>query len=148
MLFSKPLQLICFAALVLFSQNSKAEQHTVGDYTIHYSVINSSFIQAETATQYGLKRSKNIGLLNISVIKKSDTENGSAVIANIFGHASNLVGQLKGLAFKEIKEENAIYYIATFPINNAERLKFDLKIQPNKVGKLIPLVFKNQVFID
>jgi len=148
MLFSKPLQLICFAALILLSQNSQAEQHTVGDYTIHYSVINSSFIQAETATQYGLKRSKNIALLNISVIKKSEKEQATAVIANVFGHASNLVGQLKGLSFREVKEDNAIYYLATFPINNAERLKFELKIQPNKVGKLIPLEFRSQVFID
>jgi len=148
MLLSKPLQLIYLVTLLVFSQNSRSEQHTVGNYTIHYSVINSSIIQAETARQYGLKRSKNIALLNISVIKKSDKKEGTAIIANIFGHASNLVGQLKGLAFKEIKEENAIYYLATFPINNAEMLKFDLKVQPSKVGKIIPLAFKTQIFID
>ena len=131
---------------------SFAEQHSVDDYTVHYNLLNSSFIEAAVATQYGIKRSKNIGLLNISVMKKSEknpnTGTGMAVISNIFGHGASLAGQVKSLAFKEIKEADAIYYIATFPINNGERLSFDLQVQPEKVGKLIPLKFKEQVFID
>jgi len=79
-------------------------------------------------------------------MKKTETEMDEAVIANVFGHATNLIGQLKKLAFKEVKEDNAIYYLATFPINNAETLKFDLQIQPNKAGKLLPLSFRTQVF--
>ena len=140
------------ASFFLLVSFANAEQHTVDDYTIHYNLLNSSFIEAKTATQYGIKRSKNIGLLNISVIKKSDTDpaasTGKAVISNIFGHGASLAGQVKSLAFREIKEGDAIYYIATFPINNAERLSFDLQVQPEKVGKLIPIKFKKQVFID
>ncbi len=126
----------------------QAEQHTVGDFTVHYSLINSSFLQPEVATQYGIKRSKNIGMLNISVIKKSDSEMGTPVISNVFGSGKSLSGQFKELAFKEIKEENAIYYIATFAIGNGERLSFDLKVQPEKQGKLIPIKFKQQVYTN
>lgn len=133
---------------IIFAKPLLAETHSVGDYTIHYSLMNSSFIQPETAKLYNLKRSKNIALLNISVMKKSNNEMDDPVIANLFGHATNLVGQLKKLAFKEIKEDKAIYYIASFPITNGENLKFELQVQPNKQGKIIPLSFRNQLFIN
>ncbi len=136
------------AILFLFSNQLLANEHSVGEYTVHYNLLNSSFIQPKVATQYGIKRSKNIGLLNISVIKKSNTAEGTAVISNIFGHGASLAGQVKELAFKEIKESNAIYYIATFPISDRERLSFNLQVQPEKVGKLIPIKFKKQVFVD
>ncbi len=146
----RPTLLSLFSLLLafLFSSPVVAEQHTMGDYTVHYNLLNSSFIEPKIATQYGIKRSKNLGLLNISVIKKSDKAEGTAVISNIFGHGASLAGQVKSLAFKEIKEADAIYYIATFPINNGERLSFDLKVQPEKVGKLIPIKFKKQVYVD
>ncbi len=136
------------ALLLLFSSQLPANEHTVDQYTIHYNLLNSSFIEPKIATQYGIKRSKNIGMLNISVMKKSDDGTNTAVISNIFGHGASLAGQVKSLAFKEIKEADAIYYIATFSINDREHLSFDLQIQPEKVGKLIPLKFKKQVFVD
>ncbi len=136
------------AILFLFSNQLLANEHRVGEYTVHYNLLNSSFIQPKIATQYGIKRSKNIGMLNISVIKESDNGAKAAVVSNIFGHGASLAGQVKSLAFKEIKEAEAIYYIATFPISDRERLSFDLQVQPEKVGKLIPLKFKEQVYVD
>ena len=137
-----------WVAFISFSPILYSEEHTVGDYTIHYNLINSSFIEPKVATQYGLKRSKNIGLLNISVVKKSDDEKVIGVVSNILGHGVSLSGQLKPLAFKEIREDTAIYYLATIPIRNGERLSFDLQVQPEKQGKLIPIKFKEQIYID
>lgn len=138
---------------LLFAKNSNANDFKIGDITIHYNVFNSTFLQPETATIYGIKRSKNRAILNISVVKNeegeaSEREDVKGIVSNVFGHGTNLLGQLKELAFKEIKEKTAIYYIASFPINNAERITFDLKVQPNKQGKLIPIKFKQQVFIE
>ena len=100
-----------------------ANEHTVGDVTIHYNAFNSSVISADVATQYHITRSGQTGIINISVMK-----NGKAVIANIFGHGKNLAGQLKELAFKEVKEDKAIYYIATFSFRSNEKLIFDLQV--------------------
>ncbi len=140
------------ALLLLFATigatQSSAEEHRFENYTVHYNLLNSSLIEPKIATQYGIKRSKNIALLNISVIEDSDQPEGKPVIANVFGHGASLAGQLKQLAFKEVKEGSAIYYLATFPINNGERLSFDLQVQPNKKGKLIPIKFKRQVYLD
>jgi hypothetical protein len=136
------------AVISIISSMVNAEQHSVGEYTVHYSLINSSFLEAKVATQYGLKRSKNIALLNISVIQNPDTPQSTAVISNVFGNGVSLAGQMKQLAFREIKDGDAIYYLATFPINNGERLSFDLQVQPLKQGKIIPIKFKQQVFVN
>ena len=133
---------------VLISIDVKAEQHTIGDFTVHYSLINSSILDPQVATQYGIKRSSNVALLNISIIKKSENEMGTPVISNIFGNGRSLAGQFKELAFREVKEDKAIYYLATFTISDGERLSFDLKVQPEKQGKLIPIKFKQQVFVN
>ncbi|MET1257138.1 DUF4426 domain-containing protein [Aliikangiella maris] len=129
--------------LLVFSPLASTTPHTIGDITIHYNALSSSNIPPEVASQYGITRSQKTGIINISVQK-----NGKPVIANIFGHGKNLAGQLKELAFKEIKEDNAIYYIAAFNFSNAEKLSFDLQVQPEKQGILIPLQFKQQLFAD
>lgn len=129
--------------LLLCPHLTQANQHSIGDTTIHYNALNSALIPAEVAAQYGITRSNRNGLVNISVIKS-----GKPVIANIFGHATNLAGQFKELAFKEVKEEKAIYYIATFSFSNAEKVNFDLQIQAEKQGLLIPLKFKQQLFSE
>lgn len=153
-----------FTILTLFSNALLANEQQVGEYTVHYNLFNSSMITPKVATQYKLKRSKNIALLNISVVRnstdsksdsKSDSKPGSStapdkvvgVISNVFGQAQSLSGQHKGLAFREIKEETAVYYIAQIPIFHGERLSFDIQVQPEKKGKLIPISFKQQVFI-
>ena len=144
---------ISFFVSHLFCMPVTAGEFVIDDVTVHYSLVNSSVIEPKISTLYNLKRSKNRALLNISVVKNLDQKNSrqgnvKGLTANIFGQAVTLVGQLKKLDFKEIKEENAVYYIATFPISNGERLSFDLQVQPNKVGKLIPIKFKQQVFTN
>lgn len=137
------LLLLSLSLLFVFSFPATANQHTVGDVTIHYNALNSALISPEVASQYGITRSGRTAIVNISVMK-----NDKPVVANIFGHGKNLTGQLKELAFKEIKEEEAIYYIATLTFSNAEKLSFDLQVQAEKAGALIPLQFKQQLFTE
>lgn len=153
--------LALFTILALFSNALLANEQQVGEYTVHYNLFNSSMITPEVATQYKLKRSKNIALLNISVVKNPtdsepdlSSESSTApnkvigVISNVFGQGQSLSGQHKGLAFREIREETAVYYIAAIPVFHGERLSFDIQVQPEKKGKLIPISFKQQVFIE
>ncbi len=122
---------------------SQANVHTIGDITIHYNALSSANIPAEVAAAYKIRRSGRTGIINITVMK-----NNKPIMANIFGNGKNLTGQLKELAFKEIREEQAVYYIATFTFSNAEKLSFDLQVQPERKGKLIPLQFKQQLYVD
>ena len=62
---------------------------TFGDYTVHYTVFNSTFILPEIANTYQLTRAKNQSLINISVHNKA----GTAVAATLNGYAQNLMQQ-------------------------------------------------------
>ncbi len=148
----KIIQLLIISLLSLINLVTANEQQ-VGEYTVHYNLFNSSMITPEVTTQYKLKRSKNIALLNISVVRNSSGSSSNSdkvvgIISNVFGQGQSLSGQHKRLAFREIREETAVYYIAAIPIFHGERLSFDIQVQPEKKGKLIPISFKQQIFIE
>ncbi|WMS85896.1 DUF4426 domain-containing protein [Pleionea litopenaei] len=117
----------------------------VGPYIVHYSVFNSDFLTPEVARQYGLTRSKSLALINVSIIDKA-TQQG--ISASVRGNAYNLAGQNKSLAFKEIKEQNAIYYIANFRFSNEERLSFKLIISPDGSTDEYAVDFTKTVYVN
>lgn len=108
-----------------------------GKYIVYYNAFTTDFLQPATARAYGITRSKNRGMINISVQKKRMKTVGQPVEATITGYARNLNTQVKSLNMREIKDGNAVYYIAEFPVSNMETLDFSLKITPK--GKSAPL---------
>ncbi len=105
------------------------------DYLVHYSVLNSTFIQPDTAKQYGLKRGTDIGLVNIAVHKK-DGDSSHAVKANITGKTANLIQQQEQLKFQIVEEGSSIYYLASFRFATQEVLHFTLEIAPEDADPL------------
>ncbi len=135
----------------LFSLNLQAAQfETFGDYVVHYNAINTSLLQPEVAKQYGINRSKNRALLNISVRKKGagNMTQDSAVTALVKVTATNLNAQLQTLDMREIREGDAIYYIAQLSIDNAETLNFNVKVDPEYKGQQHEVKFRQQFFVD
>ncbi len=57
-----------------------------------------------------------------------------ATEAKLTGHAKNLIGNLRELSFKQVKEGNAIYYLAEVPISNEEMLTFDIDVDAGLKG--------------
>jgi len=140
-------KLLFITTLSLASLNSYAENSKeFGDYVIHYNAFRSDTISPEVAKQYGLTRANNRVLINIAVLKKVMNTTGKPTACKISGHASNLTGQLKKLEFKEIKEGNAIYYLANTKISDGEFLKFDIKITPEGEKRAARLRFDKRFF--
>lgn len=101
-------------------------KHSVGGYDIHYIAFNSGFLQPDIAAAAGLTRSKTQGVINISVLK-----GGKPVAAQVSGQVRNLLGQDRSLTFKQLKEgEEALYYLAQFPFDSQETLRFSLTVKP------------------
>lgn len=133
---------LLFSGFSSYAENSKE----FGDYVVHYNAFRSDTISPEVAKQYGLTRANNRVLINIAVLKKVMNTTGTPTSSQVTGHASNLTGQLKQLEFKEIKEGNAIYYLAETKISDGEFLKFDLKIMPEGETKAARLNFDKRFF--
>jgi hypothetical protein len=99
------------------------QKQSYGDLDVHYSAFNSGFLQPEVAAATGLVRSKTQGVVNVAVLKA-----GTASNAKVSGTVKNLLGQSTALNFKEVKEGKAIYYLAQFPFEQRETLRFTLNV--------------------
>ncbi len=144
---SKLYKFLIIFALSLASLNSYAESSKeFGDYVVHYNAFRSDTLTPEIAKQYNLTRANNRVIINIAVLKKVLNTTGKPTSSSVTGHASNLTGQLKQLDFKEIKEGNAIYYLANTKISDGEFLKFDLKITPEGETRAARLRFDKRFF--
>lgn len=102
-----------------------------GDYTIHLNAFNSDTLQPNVAKAYNIIRSKNRGLLTISVVKKSKSSNGMPVKAAVNAKATNLTGQLKNIQIREINDAGAVYYISEFHVADKEILDFTINVTPD-----------------
>lgn len=127
----------------IYAENSK----TFGDYVVHYNAFRSDTLTPEIAKTYQLTRRNNRMVLNITVLKKNN--NGTTPVkAKVSGFASNLTGQVKELEFKEVVEENAIYYLAQAQVSHKETLKFDIKTTPEGQQRSTRVRFDQQFFTD
>lgn len=117
-----------------------------GNYVIHYNVFRSDTLEPEVAKAYNLMRRNNRVILNIAILKKVMDTTGTPTSAIVTGHVSNLVGQLKKLEFREIKEGTAIYYLAETKFTDGEFLKFNLKIKIDGEQHAARLKFNKRFF--
>jgi hypothetical protein len=118
-------------------------KHSVGELDVHYIAFNSGFLQPDIASAVGLVRSKTQGVVNVSVLKA-----GKPMAAQVSGAVKNLLGQDYPLTFKQLKEgDDAIYYLAQFPFDSRETLRFNLNVQPTGAAP-INFDFSQEFFPD
>lgn len=118
----------------LFTMPTLAGQFkTIKDVEVHYSAFNSTFLTAKVARSYQLKRNGYSAILNISVLDNSQAGK-PAITATLTGSARNLIGQTRELEFRQVKEGDAIYYLAEFPISDEEQLTFNIDVNAGIKG--------------
>jgi hypothetical protein len=130
------------------SANTTAEQKkTFADYDVYYSVINSTFITPQIAQHYGLTRAKNTALVNIAIRKQLPNAASKAQPSLVSGSSSDLIHS-SALAFKEVVEQDAIYYLAELRFTHKELRTFKIKVQPDPNIAAYTLEFSTTLYID
>jgi Domain of unknown function (DUF4426) len=119
-----------------------------GAYTVHYNVFNSKDIPPEVADIYKLTRSKDIALINISLTKTENDATTLGLPANVSVKAVNLMQQTKSLEFREIKEPDATYYIASLRHANEEDIRFEVNVIPEGESKPLTVSFTRKLFTE
>jgi len=143
---ARHLSLICgllLASLILPSHAEQAIQSQ--NYDIHYNAFNTMIVPPKVAQTYGFTRARNRALLNISIIDNTTNE---ALPAMVTGTRTNIVGQLMKLEFIQVKEQNAIYYIAPLRFTEGEMWRFEVQIQPDLKSDAIPLKFSQSFYLE
>lgn len=130
----------CLSVTAVAADAIKGERKEVfGDTTVHYNTFNSTFLTPDIAKAAELNRSKNQGVINISVIK-----DGKPQMAQVSGTVKDLTSQSVNLNFKQITEQGAIYYIAQYPVPQQETRTFDIKVQTG--DKINTINFNQELF--
>ena len=116
-----------------------------GDYVVHYNALATDMLPPQVAREYQITRSKNNGMINITVLKKVLGSPGQPVHARVEVTATNLTGQARDIRMREVRDGNAIYYIGEFGVANEETLKFSVRVRPEDSPDFIQVEF-NQDF--
>jgi hypothetical protein len=87
-------------------------------------------------------------MLNVSIIKKEAGTPGRPVSGSVFATAVNLTGQQKDLSVREIREEDAVYFIGEVAITNAETLVFTIDVTPINEPSRFSVRYMKQFFVD
>ncbi|WP_091516833.1 DUF4426 domain-containing protein [Microbulbifer yueqingensis] len=127
------LSAVAAAALLFWAASAAAVQEAkiikshqdFGDYRVFYSVFNSEFIKPEIARNYQLIRGKDRAFVNVSVVKKDGSK---GLPAEMSGTATNLMQQSRPLKFQEVRDGDAIYYLAPLRFDDEETLTFDVNV--------------------
>jgi len=130
----------CLSVGAMAADTIKAERmEKFGDITVHYNTFNSTFLTPDIAKAAELIRSKNQGVINVSVIK-----DGKPLMAQVSGTVKDLTSQSVPLKFKQVTEQGAIYYIAQYPVEQQETRTFEIKVQTG--DKINTLNFNQELF--
>jgi hypothetical protein len=130
----------CLSVTAMAAEAIKGERkETFGDVIVHYNTFNSTFLTPDIAKSAELIRSKNQGVINISVIK-----DGKPLMAQVSGTVKDLTSQSVPLNFKQVTEQGAIYYIAQYPVPQQETRTFDIKVQTG--DKINTINFNQELF--
>ena len=121
---------------------------TFGNYTVYYSVFNSTFLTPEIASAYGFTRANDQALVNISLIESTETGSTLGLAANVSGNARNLIGQSTTLNFVEINEGNATYYLAAFTFADQDPLNFNIRVQHDNSRTPHEVSFTRTLYVD
>jgi len=127
---------------------SQAESHTktskeYTDHIVYFNAFPTDSLPSQMTKQYGLKRSKNYAMINISVMEKAAGV-PTGVKSKVTGNLKNLMGQSRVIEFREIKEGIAIYYIAQIGIQTKEIINFNIDIVPEGSSEKYEIKFSKQ----
>ncbi|MFQ6004355.1 MAG: DUF4426 domain-containing protein [Woeseia sp.] len=127
------------------AQPAAASDADIGDHIVHFSAQSTDHLPPEVARAYGIVRSKNRAMLNVSIISK---DTSTAAEADIQVRTVNLAGQLKNVTMRKIQEQEAIYYIGETGIANRETLVFNISIKPEGSSEASEVRFTREFFTN
>lgn len=122
------------------------QTETFGPFDLHYSVVNTTFLDPEIAATYGIARGDNRAILNLAVRENLAGTSESRAM-ELQGRSWDLIHK-QDLTFREVREGEAVYYIAEFTFINEEWRFFEITFRPEGAEQAYTFKFKHQLYIN
>ena len=136
---------LMLVALVLALPALADNSTRAGGFTVHHNAVPTTSLTPDVARQYGITRSANRALVNISV-RQGEPGADRAVQAAVKLVATNLNGQRLDLRAREVREGDAVYYLAEARITGNDTLSFELEVTPEGATAPIKASFRQEFF--
>ncbi len=139
-----------FSLLAIAPHSTAQQSEMFGPYELHYSVVNTTFLDPKVAATYGITRGDKKAILNLSVREHVQGPDGNRTEARAMmlkGKTWDLI-QNQTLEFQQIKEGPATYYIAEFKFINEEWRFFEVYFRPEGADKTYTFELKHQLYIN
>jgi len=127
---------------------SEPTHQDFGDFELHYNAVRTDLLTPEVARAYGIERSANRVLLNVSLLRKAADGRTTPIDGKVNASAHNLNGQVKNLQLRRITEGESIYFIGEVGISGNEILVFDIDATPADEVGAFKVQFKREFFAD
>ena len=136
-------------SLTVLGAEALADTSTkVEGYTIYHNALTTDMLDPQVARSYGLQRSKNRGLLNVSLVKQVPGTTGQSTPAEVTVRAKYLGGQDWDLPMREVRDGDAYYYIADFLVAHRQTLTFDIAVTPAGATKPFRAKMSQEFFTE
>ena len=137
-----PLLLLSGLALPAIAQQSEM----YGQFELHYSVVNTTFLAPKVAAAYGITRGDDRAILNLAVREHLPGGETVARSMQLKGRTWDLLQHTQELEFLEVREGPAIYSIAEFKFLNEEWRHFEVYFRPEGADETYTFKYKHQVY--
>jgi predicted small lipoprotein YifL len=127
---------------------SEPTQKDFGEFEVHYNALRTDQLAPDVARAYGIERSANRVMLNVSLLRKNPDGSTTPVDGTVTASAYNLNGQLKDLQMRRITEGTSFYFIGEVGISGSEILVFDINAVPSGQESKYSVQFKREFFSD
>ena len=145
---AKIMKLLLLTSLIWLVLPAQAQQSEMfGPYELHYSVVNTTFIEPKVAATYGITRGEKRAILNLAVREHLPDGGDEARSMLLEGRTWDLI-QNQFLEFQEVREGPAIYYIAEFKFISEEWRFFEVDFRPEGAEETYTFKFKHQLYIN
>lgn len=119
-----------------------------GPYELHYSVVNTTFLDPKIAATYGIVRGEQRAILNLALREHLEDGGQVARAMALQGVTRDLLQQEQALEFQEVREGPSIYYLADFKFINEEWRFFEVDFRPEGADQTYRFELKHQLYMD
>ena len=117
--------MLCFLSVLPRTLNA-GHQESI-DHIVYFTSIDSRLVPPLVARAHGLPRGQRYLTVSVTVQRKESSE---AIPAFVTGHTTNLLAQQIPLKFKEVRERDALYYLATHIADQQDTHQYQLTVEP------------------
>lgn len=131
------------------SELAAQQSMDLGDFVVHYNALNTDQIPPQMAQAYSIRRSSNLAMLNVTVLRKEADGMETPMRANVEANAINLTGQLRKLEMREISDlGGAVYYIGVLSVYNLETINFTVNLGIDGLEEPAVIKFRKQFYTE